>query len=92
MAMRIISRKRLRKFAAIHPDAESSIEHWYKTIKHGNFGSFAELRTIFPSADRVSELTVFNIAGNKYRLIAAMHYNTKRIYIQSVLTHDEYIK
>ena len=92
MAMRIISRKRLQQFSALHSDAETSLEHWYQTAKHGNFGSFAELRATFPSADKVDGLTVFNIGGNKYRLIAAMHYNTKRIYIQSVLTHDEYLK
>jgi mRNA interferase HigB len=92
MAMRIISRKRLRQFVSIHPDADAPLEHWYKTIKSSNIGSFDELRSIFPSADRVNDLTVFNIGGNKFRLIAAMHYNTKRIYIQSVLTHDEYIK
>ena len=44
----------------------------------------------FPSADLVGKLTVFNIGGNKVRLIAALHYNRKKVYIRAVLTHAEY--
>jgi mRNA interferase HigB len=58
-------------------------------IKSENFTSFADLRTLFPSADQVGNLTVFNIGGNKARLIAAIHYNRHRIYIRAVLTHAE---
>ena len=50
----------------------------------------AEVRAIFPSADRVGKLTVFNIGGNKARLIVAIHYNRRRVYIRAVLTHREY--
>ena len=59
-------------------------------MKRRNFASFAELRTVFPAADQVGKLTVFNIGGNKVRLIAAMHYNRRRVYIRAVLTHGEY--
>jgi len=45
---------------------------------------------VFPSADQVGHLTVFNIGGNKARLVAAIHYNRHKIYIRAVLTHDEY--
>jgi mRNA interferase HigB len=45
---------------------------------------------MFPSADQVGTLTVFNIGGNKVRLIAAIHYNRKKVYIRAVLTHPEY--
>jgi mRNA-degrading endonuclease HigB of HigAB toxin-antitoxin module len=54
--------------------------------------SFAELREIFPDADQVSRLTVFNIGGNKIRLISAIHYNRRKVYIRAVLTHEEYSK
>jgi mRNA interferase HigB len=50
------------------------------------------LREILPSADKVGNLTVFNIGGNKIRLIAAIHYNTQCLYIRHVLTHKEYGK
>jgi mRNA interferase HigB len=59
-------------------------------MKRNNFSSFVELRAIFPSADQVDKLSVFNIGGNKVRLIAAIHYNRNRIYVRSVLTHAEY--
>ncbi len=55
-----------------------------------DFKSFADLRNTFGSADQVGNLTVFNIGGNKLRLIAAIHYNRRIIYIRAVLTHQEY--
>jgi len=48
------------------------------------------LRQTFASADQVGKLTVFNIGGNKVRLVAAIHYNRRKIYVRAVLTHAEY--
>lgn len=59
-------------------------------MKPAEFSSFAELRSIFPAADQVGRLTVFNIGGNKARLIAAIHYNRRKVYIRAIMTHDEY--
>ena len=61
-------------------------------MKQNEFGNFVELRAIFPGADQVGKLTVFNIGGNKVRLVAAIHYNRQKIYIRGVLTHTEYDK
>jgi mRNA interferase HigB len=61
-----------------------------KLVKHKNFSNFEHLRETFPSADQVGRLTVFNIGGNKVRLIAAVHYNRRKIYIRAVLVHSEY--
>jgi len=88
--MHIITRKRLLEFAKKHPDCSTALESWYRIVKHTDFNSFAELRQTFPSADIVENLTVFNIGGNKARLIAAIHFNTHRIYIRYILTHEEY--
>ncbi len=88
--MHIITRKRLNDFAALHPDAKSALQQWYKRVKDQSFQNFAELRKVFPAADQVGKLTVFNIGGNKVRLIAAIHYNRQKIYIRAVLTHSEY--
>ncbi len=90
--MHIITRKRLNEFAQKHPDTKTSLEHWYKLMKQRRFLSFVELRMEFPHADQVEKLTVFNIGGNKARLIAAIHYNRQKVYIRAVLTHDEYDK
>jgi mRNA interferase HigB len=88
--MHIITRKRLHEFAKKHPDCNTALESWYRIVKNTKFNSFAELKQTFPSADQVGKLTVFNIGGNKARLIAAIHYNTSRVYIRYVLTHKEY--
>jgi mRNA interferase HigB len=88
--MHVITRKRLNEFAKIHPDTKNALAQWYQLVKANKFSSFAELRQIFPSADQVGNLTVFNIGGNKVRLIAAIHYNRKKVYIRAVLTHPEY--
>lgn len=90
--MHVITRKRLNEFAQKYPDTKTALEHWYKQVKQTDFHSFAELRAIFPHADQVGQLTVFNIGGNKVRLIAAIHYNRKKVYIRAVLTHNEYDK
>ncbi|KAM3098997.1 type II toxin-antitoxin system HigB family toxin [Phormidesmis sp. 146-35] len=88
--MHVITRKRLNEFAKLHPDTKNALAQWYKLIKQDEFDSFVELRELSPSADQVGKLTVFNIGGNKVRLIAAIHYNRKKVYIRAVLTHGEY--
>jgi mRNA interferase HigB len=88
--MHVITRKRLNEFAARYPEVRNALAQWYHLIKQNNFNSFAELRAMFSSADQVGKLTVFNIGGNKARLIAAIHYNRKKVYIRAILTHEEY--
>jgi mRNA interferase HigB len=88
--MHIITRKRLNDYAEKHPDAKSGLQHWYAVVKSRDLASYADLRTVFPSADQVGRLTVFNTGGNKARLIAAIHYNRRKVYIRAGLTHDEY--
>jgi len=90
--MHVITRKRIVDFASRHPDCATALDSWYRIIKHARIQNFSELRSIFPSADHVQGLTVFNIGGNKVRLIAAIHYNSQKIYIRHVLTHKEYDK
>jgi len=88
--LHVITRKRLNDFADDHPEARSSLQRWYRIVKSRNFDSFADLRAAFPDVDRVGHLTVFNIGGNKARLIAAIHYNRRKVYVRAVLTHTEY--
>ncbi|MDP2603903.1 MAG: type II toxin-antitoxin system HigB family toxin [Deltaproteobacteria bacterium] len=88
--MHVITRKRLNEFAEQYPEAKTALARWYSLAKHNDFSNFAELRARFSSADQVGKLTVFNIGGNRVRLIAAIHYNRKKIYIRAVLTHADY--
>ncbi len=92
LCVHIITRKRIVDFANEHPSCASALESWYRILKHAVISNFIELQALFPSTDKVEGLTVFNIGGNKVRLIAAIHYNTQRIYIRYVLTHNEYDK
>lgn len=88
--MHISTRKRILDFSNKSPDCTTALDSWYRILKHTSVTNFAELKAIFPSADRVKGLTVFNIGGNKARLIAAIHYNVQRVFIRQVLTHKEY--
>ena len=67
--MHVISRKALRQFWEKYPDSETALIRWFKLMNSANFQTFDELRSVFPSADLVSDLIVFNIVGNKYRLL-----------------------
>lgn len=80
----------MNEFAARYPDTNNALVDWYRLMKKNNFDSVEDVRELFPSADKVGKLTVFNIGGNKVRLVAAMHYNRKKVYIRAVLTHKEY--
>ena len=79
-----------RHYAELHPTVRPALAHWYRAMKKNSFGSFVDLRRLFPGADPVGKFTVFNIGGNKARLIAAIHYNRGKVYIRHVLTHKEY--
>ena len=90
--MHVITKKRLLEFSHQYPDAEEPLRRWYRILKRTDFESFSDLRRTFPSVDKVGRLTVFNIGGNKYRLITFITFNQKRIYIRKVITHEEYNK
>ena len=88
--MHVITRKRLREFAAAHRGASESLRAWYAIMSKSDFGTFADIKRTFGSADKVGRFTVFDIGGNKYRLIVAIHYNRRKVYIRHVLTHAAY--
>jgi mRNA interferase HigB len=95
--MRIITRKRLREFARRYPDAAESLQKWDRLVREAEWESLQDVRRVYPHADAVTvasgnTVTVFNICGNKYRLIAAIHYNRQRVYVLRLLTHAEYSK
>ena len=90
--MHVISRKALREFSARFPDSEGALSHWYRIMTTTDFDNFAALRIALPTADKVGDLIVFNVGGNKYRLIVSIHFNRKKVYVRNVLTHREYDK
>ena len=86
----IITRKTLIQFWEKHPDSQTALMRWFKIVQRTEFNSFAELRQVFPSADKLDHWIIFNIDGNKYRLITSIHFNRGKVYIRHVLTHTEY--
>ena len=88
--MHVIAKPALVEFWEKHPDAENPLQAWFRAMESEVFADFNDLRATFASADYVDGLTVFNIGGNKYRLIAAIHYNRHKAFIRAVLTHVEY--
>lgn len=93
--MRVISLRTLREFWQKYPDAETPLRHWYRTAMHAEWSNLQDLRQTYPHADGVSTdsgdtLTVFNIGGNKYRLIVRVRYDYQLINVRAVLTHNEY--
>lgn len=90
--MRVISRRTLREFIQQHPNAEPSLAQWYRIVWRASWQSLVEVRRVFPHADQVGRRTVFNIAGNNYRLIARVNSSAQKLYVLAVLTHAEYDK
>jgi mRNA interferase HigB len=90
--VRVISRRRLVEFWAAHADAESSLKTWFAVARKAKWQRLVDVQRTFASADAVGDFTVFNIKGNRYRLIAKIEYRLQIIFIKCILTHAEYDK
>ena len=88
--MCIISKRRLREFWKIHPDAEGPLLYWYRVTQKAAWKTLADARQDFRHADPVGTCTVFNIKGNNYRLIAGVRYEMQRVFVLKIMTHKEY--
>jgi mRNA interferase HigB len=88
--MHVISRKKLKQSVARHSDLEVPLDVWFRIAKRGEWKNLADVRRTFSSADAVGKWTVFNIKGNRYRLITEINYAFGRIYVRHLLTHAEY--
>ena len=90
--MHVISRKKLLEAAESHRDLASSLDVWYRIAKKAEWRSLTDVKRVFPTADAVGRLSIFNIKGNAYRLIAEINYRTQKMFLRHVLTHAEYSK
>jgi mRNA interferase HigB len=93
--MRIITRKRVASFGRAHADARNALGVWLQRTAQASWRSLVDTRKVFPHADEVRVASgrtarVFNIRGNNYRLITAIHYNTGVVFLMRFLTHGEY--
>ena len=97
MCVRIIKESTLAAFAVSHPQAATGLAVWRRIMRQEQFRHFADLRQCFRSADQVrvgsgNPVVVFNVCGNTYRLICAIHYDTGKVFLLRFLTHAEYSK
>jgi mRNA interferase HigB len=95
--VRILKESTLTAFAARYPQAATNLEAWRRVMRQEQFRHFADLRRAFRSADQVrvasgNPVVVFDICGNSYRRICAIHYNTGKVFLLRFLTHGEYDK
>ena len=91
--MRVISISLLRDYWTWHPDAELPLKEWYIKTCRARWGSLADMRKDFNSVDYVgNQRDVFNIKGNRYRLVVAVKFTPSVVYIRFVGTHGEYDK
>ncbi|NUQ35349.1 MAG: type II toxin-antitoxin system HigB family toxin [Planctomycetaceae bacterium] len=88
--MRVISKKPLREYWGKRPDTKSALEHWWKVTRKARWRNFADVRQSFGSADQRFGWTIFNIGGNKCRLVAKIDHLRGRVYVHRVMTHGEY--
>ncbi len=93
--MQVINAQALSRFWRRHPDARGWLERWLATVQQASWRGIHEVRTAYASADGVKVgsgniTTVFNVCGNKYRLIVTISYVRQVAYVWEVLTHEEY--
>ena len=88
--MRVISRKILRDYCLSHADACDALYDWYRVAKLAKWQNLTEVQATYKTAEAVGNFTVFNIKGNRYRLIVDIIYPSQRIYIKYVLTADAF--
>jgi mRNA interferase HigB len=90
--MHVVSQKAIRIFCEEHPHARNAMDHWYRVAKRATWASFAEVKLSFNTADFVTPYVVFDIGGNKYRLIAEINFSRMVLFIRGIMTHKDYVK
>jgi mRNA interferase HigB len=90
--MHVISKKKLREFWEKWPAAKEPLRAWHRVAERAAWQSFADVRKVYPSADQVGRCTVFDIGGNKFRLVVVIHFNSGKVYVRHVMTHRQYDK
>jgi mRNA interferase HigB len=91
--MHVISRKKLKEFWERHPETEHALRAWFKIVRSTRYRMWSELKTTFSDkVDKVGERVVFDVGGNKCRVITVIHFDRGKLYIREVLRHPAYDK
>ncbi len=90
---RIVAKRTLVQFWEKYPDSKKYLETWYETVKKANWESPNEIKSFYATVSILkNSRVVFNIAGNKYRLIAKINYEKSWVFIRFIGTHKDYDK
>ena len=88
--MNVINRKELRRVMQAHGDCADALEAWWRVTKAARWTHLAECQTTLRRADQVGRCLIFDILGNRYRLVTVVSWRNQRIYVKALLTHREY--
>lgn len=91
--LRIVTFVRIQDFGSKYPNADIALRDWYTKVKQCNWETLGDVKTTYNHADYVgNNRIVFNIKGNKYRLVAIVIYASQKVYIRFIGTHKQYDK
>ncbi|HUF03172.1 MAG TPA: type II toxin-antitoxin system HigB family toxin [Aridibacter sp.] len=88
--MKVLGLKNIDTFCRTHSRARSSADHWIEHVIDAEWESLIDIRKTFRNCDRVGSCYVFNIGGNKFRLIAKINFQASIVMVRMLLTHSEY--
>lgn len=88
--MRVISNRSLIDFAARHPAAAGPMQEWRKIVEATKFANYGDIKRTFNATDRAMDYYIFDIGGNKYRIVTAIHFDKQKLFVRHVFTHKEY--
>ena len=89
--MRVIAKKTLVEYYTEHSEAKTALEEWFAKTESARWENFSQVKKTFNSADHVgNNRIVFNIRGNRYRLVALVLFKNQMVYIRYIGTHKEY--
>jgi len=90
--MHVVSHKAIRIFCEEYPEARNALDYWYKVARRATWANFVEVKQTFNTADFVAPYVVFDVGGNRYRLIAEINFDRRMLFIRGIMTHKEYGK
>ncbi len=91
--MRIFTEQVLKEYIAVRPEVKTALQEWVMIVKQSQWTCFADIKATFNSVDSIgNQRYVFNIKGNKYRLVVVIKFTIKFVYIRFIGTHTEYNK
>jgi mRNA interferase HigB len=90
--MTVVGRRRVEELAREHADAAVELRNWYHVVRKAAWKNLVDVRAVFPDADQVGRLLVFNVRRNTYRLVVKVDYQSRLLMVKDLLTHGEYEK